>query len=81
MTPEEKQRLTALVITPGEINGLTNECGTDWKIAAEYDGNTAPTRLPAFLARRFQGGGARDVYAPYRLVIYRRNSGAPMPAP
>jgi hypothetical protein len=81
MTPEEKHRLTALVITPGEIKGLTNECGADWKIAAQYDGATSPTRLPAFLARRFQGDGARDVYAPYRLVIYRRNSGAPMHAP
>ena len=75
MTPEEKHALTALVIRPGEINGLTNETGADWKISAEYNGASAPALLPAFLAKHFQGGGARDVYAPYQLVIYRRISG------
>ena len=81
MTPEEKHGLTALVVRPGEITGLTNELGADWKSVAEYDGNSAPIFLPTFLARRFQGASVSDVYAPYRLVIYRRNSETPLPTP
>ncbi|HSY73863.1 MAG TPA: hypothetical protein VK810_00190, partial [Dongiaceae bacterium] len=78
MTPEEKHSLTALVIRPEEITSLTNALGADWKLTAEYKSDSAPTFLPEFLAKHFQGGGVRDVYAPYRFAIYRRNSGTPL---
>jgi hypothetical protein len=72
MTPEERNNVTALVIEPEEMAGITNQIPGRWEMTAEFKNNDTNSLLPSFLARHLQSPTTRAVYFRYHFAVYRK---------
>jgi len=73
MTPEEKQSVNVLVISPSHFSTATNYLPGNWISEATFDGGIATNRLPNFIAKKLEEGTTRAVHDPYHFTIYRKS--------